>query len=126
MLELKIQEAEKERDLALAKQNQDNSGKNNPKIKEMENKLKNLRTELKQLQDQPRVKDYFLDYAFKKKTQNLFLIIYITQKAKRKRKIAASWRGKVSPITRNEKQSHWNEKTESSNDQKNERWCQGF
>ena len=55
MLELKIQEAEKERDLALAKQNQDNGGKNNPKIKEMENKLKNLRTELKQLQDQPRV-----------------------------------------------------------------------
>ena len=64
MLELKIQEAEKERDLALAKQNQDNSGKNNPKIKEMENKLKNLRTELKQLQDQPRVKDDFLYYAF--------------------------------------------------------------
>ena len=73
MLELKIQEAEKERDLALAKQNQDNGGKNNPKIKEMENKLKNLRTELKQLQDQPRVKDYFLDYAFFKKRRSYFV-----------------------------------------------------
>ena len=73
MLELKIQEAEKERDLALAKQNQDNGGKNNPKIKEMENKLKNLRTELKQLQDQPRVRDHFLDYAFFKKRRSYFV-----------------------------------------------------
>ena len=72
MLELKIQEAEKERDLALAKQNQHNGGKNNPKIKEMETKLKNLRTELKQLQDQPRVKDDFLDYVFIKKRRFYF------------------------------------------------------
>jgi len=52
LLELKIREAEKERDLALAKQNQGKDEKQSPKIKEMESKLSKLRGELKQLQEQ--------------------------------------------------------------------------
>ena len=55
LLELKIREAEKERDLALAKQNQGKDEKHNPKIKEMESKLSKLRSELKQLQEQRKV-----------------------------------------------------------------------
>ena len=52
MLELKIHEAEKERDLAIAKQTTVGEVKNTPKIKEMESKLSRLRQELKQLQEQ--------------------------------------------------------------------------